>query len=90
MVCIDNTALTHSPQIQNRFQETYSIIQSHECMELPSILYSASEHQTWFQKTNKATHHGTMPLSHVTYLLCVCPDICVYLIDAHTHYMFMF
>ena len=40
---------------------------------LPS--YSASEQQTWFQKTNKATHHGTMPLPHVTYLICVCYDM---------------
>ena len=29
----------HSPQIQNKFKEKYNIIQSHECMELPSILY---------------------------------------------------
>jgi hypothetical protein len=40
-------------------------------MEFPSILYSASEQQAWFQKTNKATPHGTTPLTHVTYLLCV-------------------
>ena len=43
-------------------------------------------------KTNKATPHGTMPLSHVTYSLYVCTDMCVKLIDEHihTHYTFMF
>ena len=49
----------NSPQVQNKFTEMYSIIQSHECMELPSISYSTSEQQTWFQNTNKATPHGT-------------------------------
>ena len=33
----------HSPQVQKIFKETYSIIQTHECMELPSLLNKASE-----------------------------------------------
>ena len=73
-----------SPGVQNKFKETYSIIQSHDCMEHLSISYSISEQQTWFQKTNKATPHGTIPLPHVTFLLCVCTDMYVELIDAHT------
>ena len=67
----------HSPQVQNKFKETYSIIQSHECLGLPSFSYSAGEQQTWFKTTDKATPHGTTPLPHVTYLLCVCTDMYV-------------
>lgn len=52
-------------------------------MELPSILYSASEQQSWFKKTDKTTPNGTTPLPHVTYLLCACTDMYVELIDAH-------
>ena len=63
----------------------YSIIQSHECMDLSSISYSASKQQTWFQKLNEATLHDTTPHPHVTYLLCVCTDMYVELIEAHTN-----
>ena len=69
-------------------------------MEIPYISYCASEQQTWFQKTNKeqtwfqktnkATPHGTPPLPHVTYLLCVCTDTYLKLIDGHTHIHYMF
>ena len=50
-----------SPQIQNKFKKAYSITQSHYCMELHSISYCSNNPQTWFQKTDKATPHSTMP-----------------------------
>ena len=44
-------------------------------MHVTPIVYSANKQQTWFKKTNKGTPHGTTPLPHVTYLLCVCNDM---------------
>jgi hypothetical protein len=34
---------------QNKFKETYSIIQSPDCMELPSYMAQVNN-KTWFQK----------------------------------------
>ena len=56
-----------------QIQETYSI-QSHDCMELPSISYSSGEQKTWFHKTDKATPHIASPLFDLD-RVCVCIDM---------------
>jgi hypothetical protein len=65
-----------SPQVQIKFKEMYTLYTEASVHGTP-ILYSASEQQMWFQKTNKATLHGTTPIPHVTLLLCLCTDMYV-------------